>query len=471
MRDWTAEIVNKMRGEGLADAVIQTFCHHYRRLVSGEQGTVDRRGIEPVSELADGSRLQTHRATGTAALGAVAVIKLNGGLGTSMGLERAKSLLKVRGELSFLDLIARQVLAMREATGVSFPLLLMNSFRTADDAERALSGYPGLAMEGLPSGFLQHKVPKVFADSLRPARHASDSELEWCPPGHGDVYTALATSGLLDDLLERGVEYAFISNADNLGAVLDPLILGYMIDNRLDFLMEVADRTPADRKGGHLCRRRDGRLALRESAQCPEDEVEEFQDVELYRYFNTNSIWVRLPSLRSLLDEHHGVLPLDTLFNRKNLDPRDPDSPAVIQLETAMGSALTLFPRAEAVRVDRSRFSPVKTTNDLLGVRSDAFVLTDDSRVTLHPSRTSPPTIVLDSRFYGMVDSFERRFAAGPPSLRACSSLEIQGDVDFQAGVVLEGDVRIRVDRGAAVLVASSRVTGELELPQNDPRA
>ena len=464
MRDSTAEIVRMMRDAGLADAAVETFCHHYRGLLAGDTGTLDRRTIEPVSDLVDGDLLQAHRDSGMEAIGTAAVIKLNGGLGTSMGLERAKSLIKVRGELSFLDLIARQVLAMRKETGVSIPLLLMNSFRTADDAESALSLYPELAVAGLPLGFLQNKVPKILADNLRPARHATDPELEWCPPGHGDVYTALATSGLLDSLIEKGVDYAFISNADNLGAVLDPSILGYMIDRGVDFVMEVADRTPADRKGGHLCRLRDGRLALRESAQCPEDEVGEFQDVELYRYFNTNSIWVHLPTLSSLLDHHRGVLPLDTIVNRKNLNPRDPKSPGVIQLETAMGAALTLLPRAEAVRVDRSRFSPVKTTNDLLGVRSNAYVLTDDSRVSLHPSRTTPPTITLDSRFYAMIDDFERRFASGAPDLRHCTSLSVEGDVDFAAAVLLEGDVRIRAARGPAVIAEGHRISGQLEL-------
>jgi len=470
MRDSTAEIVKMMRDTGLADAAVETFCYHYRRLLAGEQGTLDRRSIEPVSDLVDADHLETHRDTGVAAIGSVAVIKLNGGLGTSMGLERAKSLIKVRGELSFLDLIARQILAMRKETGVSIPLLLMNSFRTADDAESALSLYPELAVAGLPLGFLQNKVPKILADGLRPTRHTKDPELEWCPPGHGDVYTALATSGLLDRLLANGVDYAFISNADNLGAVLDPSILGYMIDHGVNFLMEVADRTPADRKGGHLCRLRDGRLALRESAQCPEDEVGEFQDVSRYRYFNTNNIWVHLPTLRTLLDDNGGVLRLDTIVNRKNLDPRDSNSPQVIQLETAMGAALTLFPRAEAVRVDRSRFSPVKTTNDLLGVRSNAYVLTDDSRVRLHPSRTMPPNITLDSRFYSMIDDFERRFAAGEPDLRDCRSLSVEGDVDFGAAVVLEGDVRIRAARGPAVIAEGHRIGGELELaPGHQP--
>ncbi len=266
----------------------------------------------------------------------------------------------------------------------------MNSFRTEKDTTDALAAYPGLAVDGLPLGFLQHRVPKIHIEDRRPVVWAADPELEWCPPGHGDVYTGLATSGILDLLLERGFEYAFISNSDNLGAVLDPELLRHMVGSGAEFMMEVADRTPADRKGGHLCRLRDGRLALRESAQCPPDECDDFQDIHTHRFFNTNNIWLSLPALAVLLDRHHGFLPLATIVNRKNVDPRDPHSPEVVQLETAMGAAISVFDRAIAVRVPRRRFSPVKNTDDLLGVRSDAFELTDDGRIVLAASRNAP---------------------------------------------------------------------------------
>src|SRR5438105_1204399 len=85
-----------------------------------------------------------------------------------------------------------------------------------------------------------------------------ESELEWCPPGHGDIYTALVTSGMLDALLDAGYEHAFVSNSDNLGAVLDPRILAWFAAERIPFLMEVADRTEADRKGGHIAQRPGG---------------------------------------------------------------------------------------------------------------------------------------------------------------------------------------------------------------------
>jgi UTP--glucose-1-phosphate uridylyltransferase len=454
--------VDLMRAQGLSDPAIASFAMHLRRLRGGDRGTIAEDEIHPVPDLSNADDLEAHREIGTARLDTVVVIKLNGGLGTSMGLDRAKSLLPVRGRLSFLDLIARQVLALRERVGAKIPLLLMNSFRTAADSERALADYPDLVSEDLGLGFLQNRVPKILSDGMVPAVFPDDPELEWCPPGHGDFFTAIAASGLLDRVLEAGIEYAFVSNADNLGAVLDPAILGFMVAERADFLLEAADRTAADRKGGHLCRLKNGRLALRESAQCPPEAESAFQDVNHHRYFNTNNVWLHLPTLAELLAEHHGFLPLPTIVNHKTLDPRDPTSPPVFQLETAMGNAISLFPRAAAIRVPRHRFSPVKNTNDLLAVRSDAYELTDDSRVILHPDRATPPVVRLDERFFKLIDEFDRRFPAGPPSLRHCSSLVVEGDISFAAGVVVEGDAVIRTEESGAALAEGSVVRGEV---------
>jgi len=456
--------VDLMRAQGLPDPAIASFAMHLRRLRGGDRGTIAEDEIGPVPNLPDAEDLEAYREVGRAQLDTVVVIKLNGGLGTSMGLDRAKSLLPVRGRLSFLDLIARQVLALREQIGSRIPLVIMNSFRTAADSERVLAAYPDLVSDDVGLGFLQNRVPKILSDGMVPAVFPDNPELEWCPPGHGDLYTAIAASGLLDRLLDAGIEYAFVSNADNLGAVLEPAILGFMIAERADFLLEAADRTAADRKGGHLCHLRNGRLALRESAQCPPEAEAAFQDVSRYRYFNTNNVWLHLPALSELLTEHKGFLPLPTIVNSKTLDPRDPSSPPVVQLETAMGTAISLFPRAAAIRVPRHRFSPVKNTNDLLAVRSDAYELTEDSRVVLHPDRATPPVVRLDERFYKLVDEFDRRFPAGPPSLLRCSSLVVEGDISFGAGVVVEGNAVIRSEEAGAELPDGARVQGEVSL-------
>jgi UTP--glucose-1-phosphate uridylyltransferase len=449
----------RMAVEKLPPVVIRTFESYYRQLAAGETGMIPEAEIEPVTSLPDLEKLSPSLAeVGRAAMSKAVLLKLNGGLGTGMGLEKAKSLLPVRtlnandagatGEaLTFLDIIARQAIHAR------VPLVLMNSFNTSEDSLALLAKYPPL-QGPIPLDFLQHKVPKVFAADLSPAAWPDDPELEWCPPGHGDIYTALITSGMLQTLLDNGYEYVFVSNADNLGAELDPLVLGYFVAETLPFMMEVADRTPVDRKGGHLARRKaDGRLILRESAQCPDADAGAFQDIERHKYFNTNNLWISLPALRDLLEARDGVLGLPMIRNTKTVDPRDSSTPKVIQLETAMGAAIASFERSGALRVPRTRFAPVKTTDDLLAVRSDAYVLTEDWQVTLSPRRpyAGPPVISLDSKYYKLIDEMERRFPYGPPSLLECERLTVKGDVRFGPGVVCRGVVEVVNDRSEQI--------------------
>ena len=100
---------------------------------------------------------------------------------------------------------------------------------------------------------------------------------------------------MLEALLEQGFRYAFISNADNLGAKLDPRIVAHLADREIPFLMEVVEGTEADRKGGHIAQRRsDGQLVLRETAQTPPEDEASFRDFRHWRYYNTNNLWVDL---------------------------------------------------------------------------------------------------------------------------------------------------------------------------------
>ena len=428
-----------MQAEALPELFIETFRHYYAQLAAGETGAIPETEIEPVRDLPDAESLPEDMArAGVDHLPQTVFIKLNGGLGTSMGLQKAKSLLPVKEGLTFLDIIARHALHHR------IPLVLMNSFNTRDDSLALLKNYPDLWGD-IPLDFVQHKAPKIRQDTLEPVSWPANPALEWAPPGHGDIYTALVTSGMLDALLARGYEYAFVSNSDNLGASLDPAILGYFAENRLPFMMEVANRTESDRKGGHLARRkRDGQLILRESAQCPDEDKDAFQDISRHRYFNTNNLWFHLPALKRVMGERGGVLGLPMIRNSKTVDPRDPASTPVYQIETAMGSAIAVFEGAQALRVPRSRFSPVKTTNELLAVRSDAFILTDDYRVMLHPQRAGQTVAVdLDPKFYKLIDQFDACFPYGPPSLLRCDKLVVRGDVVFGKNIALEGEVEI----------------------------
>src|SRR5436305_6587181 len=396
----------KMRSEGLPDIALDTFAHYYRLLESGERGLLPESEIEPVTELPSFDDLPEAGDEGREALDRAVVLKLNGGLGTSMGMTRAKSLLEIKDGLSFLDIIVRQVLELRRELGVRLPLVLMNSFYTREDSLAALARYPELEGD-VPLDFVQGRFPKVLADTLEPASRPDDPELEWAPPGHGDLYTSIATSGMLDRLLEHGYEYAFVSNSDNLGALVEPRILAWFARERLPFAMEVADRTETDRKGGHLARRRGDGLVLREVAQTPDEDVDAFQDVSRHRYFNTNTLWVNLGTLAEVMRERSGVLGLPMIANRKTVDPSDPSSPEVIQIETAMGAAVNVFDGAAALRVPRRRFAPVKTTNDLLALRSDAYRLTPGFHVELAPERGHrAPLVDLDGKYYKLLAGF-----------------------------------------------------------------
>src|SRR4051794_91635 len=431
--------IEKMRAEGLPDIAVETFAHYEDLLQRGDQGLLPESEIEPVDDLPDAS--QFPESSGSA-LDQAVVLKLNGGLGTSMGMTRAKSLIEVKDGLSFLDVIVRQVLHLRERSGARIPLLLMNSFATRDDTLAALSAYPDLAVDDLPLDFVQGKVPKLRADDLSPVSWPDDPTLEWAPPGHGDVYTSLLVSGMLDELLERGHRYLFLSNSDNLGAALDPRILDWFAGEGLPFVSESTDRTESDRKGGHLARRRsDGRLVLRETAQTAEEDQASFEDIERHRFFNCNNIWLDLEALRRTLAERDGVLGLPMIVNRKTVDPTDSSSPAVLQLETAMGAAIGVFEGAAAIRVPRTRFAPVKTTNQLLVVRSDAYTLADDW--TVRALSDPIPVVELDSAYYKLLRDFESRFPGGAPSLRECRRLSVSGDVTFGRDIAVKGTVAL----------------------------
>jgi UTP--glucose-1-phosphate uridylyltransferase len=296
-----------------------------------------------------------------------------------------------------------------------------------------------------PLDFLQHQEPRLRADDLRPLDWPQRRELEWCPPGHGDLYLAMATSGMLDRLLEGGYRYAFISNADNLGAVLHPGILSWFAATGSPFAMEVVAGTEADRKGGHIARRADGGLVLRETAQTSPDDLASFRNFRRWRHYNTNNLWLDLRALDALLERQQGVLDLPLIVNRKTADPADADTPAVIQLETAMGAAIALFADARAIRVPRNRFIPVKTTDDLLVLRSDIYAIGDDAVLT---PRAPAPVVDLDPQHYRRIDDFDHRFPHGAPSLLSCDRLVVRGDVTFGAGVVARGAVELTAEHG-----------------------
>jgi UTP--glucose-1-phosphate uridylyltransferase len=434
-------VVAKAEARGVHGAELAALRRRLRQLGEQQAGLLPGEVLEPVADLPRLDELpQPSPGRARDVLDRLVIVKLNGGLGTSMGLAGPKSLLEVKPGASFLDIVARQVVALRERHGARLPLLLMNSAVTRDPCLAVLHRYDGLGAPGLPPDFVQGREPRIGAGDFQPVQWPADPELEWCPPGHGDIYPALAASGTLDALLGAGLRYAFVSNSDNLGALADVRIAAWLAAEQVPFALEAARGTPADRKGGHLACYQ-GRLVLRETAQVPDGDAS-FTDVEHWRWYNTNNIWIDLRALKDLQAADPAAPDLPLIVNRKTADPRDPESTPVIQLESAMGAAIGSVPGARAVHVPRSRFIPVKTTDDLLVVRSDAYELTGDGQ--MRPGFDGQqPVATLDENYYRLLPDFEQRFPAGVPSLRRCHRFEVEGDVTFGADIVAVGQVRV----------------------------
>jgi len=450
---------DKMAAAGVDEVAIETFAHYFRLLEHGETGMIPESAIEPV-DMPALNDVEVSDEDAAAAIRTTAVIKLNGGLGTSMGMDRAKSLLCVRRGLSFLDIIARQVLHLRKEYDAPLPLLFMNSFRTSADTMAAVARYEELPTEGLPLEFLQNKEPKLLVKDLAPVSWPKDPDLEWCPPGHGDLYTALRGTGLIDRLLEAGYERVFVSNSDNLGAVPDARVAGWVATSGAPFAIEAVRRTPSDRKGGHFARRRsDGRIVLRETAQTLPGDQQALADLERHRFCSTNNLWFDLRAMKQALDVRDGILGLPLIRNEKTVDPGDPSSPRVIQVETAMGAAVEVFPDSALIEVGRDRFVPVKTTNDLLVLRSDVYDIGSD--FVLDQVSVELPFVELDSDVYKVVAEFDKRFPEGAPSMRKATKLSVDGDFTFGAHVQVVGDVELSTSSAEripndAVLTADS---------------
>ncbi|MFT6861805.1 MAG: UTP--glucose-1-phosphate uridylyltransferase [Akkermansiaceae bacterium] len=441
MTETAERIRQKMADKGVMNSATLAFLRAYQLIASGSKGEVPEEEIGPSRSVVNYESLKAVSEFEADLLAKTVVIKLNGGLGTSMGLEKVKSLLEVRPGVAFLDLMARQILSLRAATRGDVRFLLMNSNASSDDTLDYLrKSVPEL---GDPADLelLQNWVPKLEQETLEAVSHPANPDLEWCPPGHADVYPSLEGSGWLDRLLEDDVKYAFISNSDNLGAVLDPTLLSYFAHGEAPFLMEVTRRTESDKKGGHLATRKsDERLLLRELAQCPEADLESFQDINRHQFFNTNNIWVNLKKLKQVMAKTGGVLELPVIRNGKTVDPRDSSTTPVYQLEQAMGSAIECFEGSAAVNVPRSRFAPVKGTSDLFALRSDAYEVGDDGRVQLVASRGGKPPVVRFSSEYKLVDALA---GLGQPSLLEAEELSVSGPVTFAEGVVIKGKVAV----------------------------
>lgn len=448
-----AAYAEKMREEGMPAKVIDLFTSYLSDVSELATGHIPEMHISPItqSHLKHVDVLDKYEEAGKAIAHEAVAIKLNGGLGTSMGMQFAKSLLPVKDHMSFLDITVKQAIAWQEQYGGPLPLVLMNSYSTHTDTLNELRHMSGLSQ--LPLCFVQHKFPKIRQDTLMPAEYPDNREYEWNPPGHGDIYASLYLSGVLETLIRQGRKYALVSNIDNLGATLDMRMLGYMAEEQVPFLMEVTERTENDSKGGHLAKHNNGRLILREVSQCPECDLEQFQNITRHRLFNTNNIWINLVELKNTLRQF-GLPKLPLILNPKTINPHDKSSTPVYQIESAMGAAISHFVNAQAIVTTRDRFIPVKRTDDLLKVMSDYYLLDPSGTLKLNEANIAKNLQVnLDPRYYSKFDNIYEKFKEGVPSLASCTKLGISGDIIFNPSVSLVGEVNIDNQTGNVLLM------------------
>ncbi|MBU2515054.1 UTP--glucose-1-phosphate uridylyltransferase [bacterium] len=377
-------------------------------------------------------------------LSELAVCRLNGGLGTSMGCVGPKSAIEVKNGLSILDLIVEQIHMLNLKYGSQVPLVLMNSYSTDQDTQKIIGKYDNI----LPVyTFRQNEFPRLRTDSLLPLSKQIYGQQCSYPPGHGDFYHSIDKTGVLDQLLKNGKKYMYIANADNLGASVDLNILNLMEKSGAPFIMEVTDKTRADVKGGTLIKTKNGSMRLLELAQVPKDHIEDFKSVKKFKIFNTNNIWINLVELKKKLQSN--TLHLDIIVNRKNLEHLP-----IIQLETAIGSGINNFEGGLAVKVPRIRFIPIKKTDDLLLVQSNLYIF-EEGIIKKNPDRQfgGIPLIRLGN-YFQTVEEYQNRFASIPDILDL-DLLTIVGNVYFGKNITLRGNVILVCERG------------ELNLPDN----
>lgn len=384
-------------------------------------------------------------------LSKLVVIKLNGGLGTSMGCHGPKSVIPVRSDLTFLDLTVQQIEHLNKTYKANVPLVLMNSFNTDEDTLKIIRKYKGLQVEIYT--FHQSCYPRVNRDTLLPI--AKDCNVHgdieaWYPPGHGDFYESFQNSGLLKKFISQGRDYCFISNIDNLGATVDLRILNLLInsDKSPEFVMEVTDKTKADVKGGTLIQY-ENKLRLLEIAQVPKEHVDDFKSIKTFKFFNTNNLWVKLDAIERVLEQ--GSMNMEIIVNNKTLE----NNLNVVQLETAVGAAMKCFEGGLGINVPRSRFLPVKKTSDLMLVMSNLYSLKNGSLI-MSSQRMFPttPLVKLGDNHFSKVKEFLGRFAT-IPDLLELDHLTVSGDVTFGRGVSLKGTVIIIANHGDRIDIPS----------------
>ena len=345
-------------------------------------------------------------------LPSIATVKLNGGLGSSMGCHGPKSLIQIAPDgTTFLD----KIINSHCNSPLSNALILLNSFNTESQTKAHIrANFPSLDWINV----CQQAFKKIDADSLQPLQEVTTDAFN--PPGHGSVYFDLYYSGILHQLQASHIDYLFISNADNLAATVDPTIVQYLAVSKPSFLMELTPKTDADKKGGTVVDV-NNRLTLWEIAQVTESQQALF---ESQPYFNTNNIWVSVTALINAIESRQ--FKLDIIKNKKVRDAQP-----VIQMEYAMGSAIQSFSDAQVLVVPRTRFFPVKRTSDLLLLLSDCCSWSDSGQLDWDPNQL--PLITLSSPLNDVSHFF--KYFQRIPSIKHLESLQLSGPILFDSNV------------------------------------
>ncbi|KAL3963884.1 hypothetical protein ACCO45_000888 [Purpureocillium lilacinum] len=344
-------------------------------------------------------------------LSKLAVLKLNGGLGTSMGCVGPKSVIEVRDGMSFLDLSVRQIEYLNRTYDVNVPFILMNSFNTNDDTAAIIKKYEG------------HNNPQGLAPACPQGLQVLHYRV--VPPGHGDVFESLYNSGILDKLIERGIEIIFLSNVDNLGAVVDLRILQHMVETKAEYIMELTNKTKADVKGGTIIDY-EGSVRLLEIAQVPKEHA-----------------------IKRVVENDE--LEMEIIPNGKTIpgDKKGESDISIIQLETAVGAAIRHFKNAHGVNVPRRRFLPVKTCSDLMLVKSDLYTL-KHGQLQMSAARFGDAPLIKLGGDFKKVSDFQKRIPSIPKVLEL-DHLTITGAVNLGRGVTLKGTVIIVATEGSTI--------------------
>ncbi|TVY58121.1 putative UTP--glucose-1-phosphate uridylyltransferase [Lachnellula cervina] len=444
-----ADTVEDPTEKKLFETEMDNFFALFRRYLNdkakGNQLDWDRIAPPATNQVVDYNELANSESVSF--LSKLAVLKLNGGLGTSMGCVGPKSVIEVRDGMSFLDLSVRQIEYLNRTYDVNVPFVLMNSFNTDDDTQNIIKKYEGHNIDIMT--FNQSRYPRILKDSLLPAPKSFNSPIsDWYPPGHGDVFESLYNSGILEKLIDRGVEILFLSNVDNLGAVVDLRILQHMVETKAEYIMELTDKTKADVKGGTIIDY-EGSVRLLEIAQVPKEHTNEFKSIKKFKYFNTNNIWLNLKAVKRIVENNE--LEMEIIPNNKTIpaDKKGESDVSIVQLETAVGAAIRHFHNAHGVNVPRRRFLPVKTCSDLMLVKSDLYSL-KHGQLQIDPNRFGPAPLIKLGNDFKKVSDFQKRIGSIPKIIEL-DHLTITGAVNLGRGVTLKGTVIIVATEGSTI--------------------